>query len=676
MTLSRQILKVVPDALEVLQFASGLASSLGHHDEACTYFGRLLGQDPENAALYNSLGVELAALGRFDEAKTAYLQAIARTPDFAAAFGNLGLLYFSHGHFHAARDACERAVGIDPAYAKAHNILGNALHALGQKEEAISAYRRALDIDPEMADVHTNLGNAMKLSRRYREALAAYRQALAIDSDYASAHYNLGNLQQDLGQFEDSRISLRRSLEIQESAGAAVRLALLCPIIPASTDQIQTVRDEVVAALDTLEDRGTQLVDPYAETRFTNFLFAYHGVDDRPLQERIAQFYLRACPDLGWTAPHCTAKPRGRSGDRIRLGVASAFFTGHTIAKLFEGLITSLSWDRFEVVLFQAPGKIDETGETYGGQVDKVVSLTACNIPEAREKIAAEELDILFYPDIGMTSLTFFTAFARLAPVQCCSWGHPVTTGIPNMDYFLSSRWIEEPGGEQYYSEHLVKLDHFPMCYRRLPAPSATQDRAALGLPGEGALYVCPQTLFKLHPDFDHTLGALLQRDPEGWVILIEDGFDGHWQERLMGRFRQAFPDQVDRVCFIERLPTERFVDLLAVADALLDVPQFSGGNSSLEALSLGTPIVTWPMPFMKARVTAGFYRAMGVTDLIADSLESYVDIAYRLAHDQEWREVMCGRILESNDVLYENDGAVRDFERFFQSAVEKALRD
>ena len=67
-------------------------------------------------------------------------------------------------------------------------------------------------------------------------------------------------------------------------------------------------------------------------------------------------------------------------------------------------------------------------------------------LKQAQELIAAYEPDILYYPDIGMEPVSYFLAFARLAPVQCACWGHPVTSGIPNIDYFLS--WsIHEPAG-------------------------------------------------------------------------------------------------------------------------------------------------------------------------------------------------------------------------------------
>ncbi|HEC14502.1 MAG TPA: glycosyltransferase family 41 protein, partial [Rhodospirillales bacterium] len=395
------ILDTVPDQTDILQLAGGLASNLGEHPRAAGYLiallkldpgnapahndlggalgalgqwedavaahRRAIGIDPAYAEAYNNLGAALAALTLFEPAKAAYFKAIELDPGFTKAHNNLGILLFAHGDFQASLEFCTRALEIDPGYAKAHGALGNALHGLGRVDEAISAYRRAIGIDPNLAEAHNSLGNAMKLRGDYEKALASYRRAIEINPGYASAHYNLGNAQHDLGNFESSVASLEKCRALDNSPGVAVRLALLSPIIAASSEQIKTVRENVEAALDDLTNQGLRIADPCIETRFTNFLFAYHGLDDRPLQEKIAAFYLRACPDLAWTAPHCEKTP---AQGKVRLGIISAHFTGHTVAKLFGGVIGNLSSDRLEVVLFDAKGT--GVAETYGNDVDKV----------------------------------------------------------------------------------------------------------------------------------------------------------------------------------------------------------------------------------------------------------------------------------------------------------------
>ena len=136
-------------------------------------------------------------------------------------------------------------------------------------------------------------------------------------------------------------------------------------------------------------------------------------------------------------------------------------------------------------------------------------------------------------------------------------------------------------------------------------------------------------------------------------------------------RFNRAFPDAADRIIFIPQMPHKKFIGLLILADALLDIPTFSGGNSSFEALAMGAPIVTWPQDFMRGRVTAAFYKQMGLSDLIATDAESYVDLALRLAQDTGFKQKMQAAIKANVHKLYERHETIQEMESFFTAAYE-----
>ena len=113
-------------------------------------------------------------------------------------------------------------------------------------------------------------------------------------------------------------------------------------------------------------------------------------------------------------------------------------FTATPSASSTWGSSANLSRAHFAVTLLRFPGPDDALAHALAQSADRVVTLPR-NLDLARRQIADQELDVLYYADIGMDPLTYFLAFARLAPVQCVTWGHPVTTGIPTIDYFLSS---------------------------------------------------------------------------------------------------------------------------------------------------------------------------------------------------------------------------------------------
>jgi predicted O-linked N-acetylglucosamine transferase (SPINDLY family) len=668
-----------PDDADLLQLIGGIAVQSGRMEDGAALLFRAAEIAPDNFDILLHLGGALHGAGRLKEAEAVLRRALTRCPDHGDALNNLGAVIEARGRPGEAAGLFRLATEAMPEFAKAHLNLGKALFATGNSGPAEAAFSRALDLDDGLIEALIGLGNAVKGQGRHEQAVAAYRRGIELEPLNASAHYNLGITLHVLGEQAAARAELEKVMEIEPSPGARVQLALLFPVIPASMDEIMEARAKATTELDAMIAEGVRINDPYTETRFTNFYLAYNGVNDRPLQQKIARFYLSACPGLDWTAPHCEKagkKPGKAKGERIRLAIASAFFYDQTVGRLYRGIIENLDKNKFEIVIFRASSKRDDMADAIDGAADKVVALDTGNLNAARGQIAAEEADVLFYPDIGMTTLTFFLAFARLAPVQCVSWGHPVTTGIANLDYFISNRYLEPEGAEDHYSENLKRLEGFPMYSLAPDLPQNPPGRAHYGLPEGAALYLCPHTLFKFHPDFDRTLGALLERDADGRLVLITDGFGGAWENKLMKRFRAAFGDAAGRVIFLPRQVESDFYGLLALADAIIDVPHFTGGYTSQEAFAFGAPIVSWPGEFMRGRVTCAFYRKMGIEDLICGSEEEFLKTAYRLAHDRPWRRSLSARIREKSAVLFEDLSVVREMENFFVTALEEAEKE
>ena len=218
---------------------------------------------------------------------------------------------------------------------------------------------------------------------------------------------------------------------------------------------------------------------------------------------------------------------------------------------------------------------------------------------------------------------------------------------------------MDPPGAECHYSERLVRLPHFTSCYLRPNVP-AIAGRDSLGLSESAHLYVCLQSLFKLHPLFDQALAGILRRDPEGEIVLI-DGRHKEW--------RQAS----ERIRFLPRLPIEGFFTLLSVSDVMLDPTPFCGGNTTLEALALGTPVVTYPGAFLRGRLSYAIYRQTGVSTCIASDLQDYVAMATRLGMDAAERNAAAAEIEQTRGAVFEDDRIVADLESWMTGAVEEA---
>lgn len=679
---------------------------LGNHGDAIKRAGASIELDPRVPATWYTLGRAWRASGRIAEAIAAYRHALAIDPALAAVHVSLGIAQRLAGDLRAAIASYRAALRLAPDSPEAHRNLANALVQLGEDEQArlhvergneslrqqatalaisgleqvehsdftgaATTYTRMTELVPGAAAAWSNLGHALQNLDRLMEAAKCYERAIALDPGLVVALNNLSTVQMHLGLFEPLIKSFDRALSLQEIDGLRVRAALALPTIPSGLDEIARARARLDQRVDALIAEPPTLIAPDEEADATTFYLSYHGLDNRLLQEKVARMHLAACPNLDWRAPHAD-RPIAAQGRRIKIGFLSKFMHAHSIGRTTAGLLAELDRTRFEVVTLHLPPAMDDPlARRIRGSADRATDLPT-GLLAARQAIAELELDILFYQDIGMESTSYFLAFARLAHVQCMSFGHPETSGIPNMDWFVSSDLFEPEGSQSHYSERLHLLhDVGTLAYYDRPELAIEPSRAMFGLPDEGSanLYLCPQTLFKFHPDFDAILASILEADPDGMLVLIEakvPTWGSMLRERLSPTMGTRF---MDRVRFLPQQGTPEFLALIACADVMLDTVHFNGMNTSLEAFAVGTPVVTWPRAFQRGRHTAGMYRRMGMAELVADSADGYVERAVRLGRDRAWRARMRSEILARCGVLYRDTSVVRQFENFFIDAL------
>jgi predicted O-linked N-acetylglucosamine transferase (SPINDLY family) len=587
------------------------------------------------------------------------------------------------GEFDAAAAECRKSLRLNKDAAAAIRMLADCHYNLGVlrsregpagTDAALAEFRRAFEIDPNHADAANNLGSALVAKGRREEGLEGFRAALRIAPREPRYLANLARTLVLVGRLDEASATLHTLARAHPSNAGAYLLAdaLLVPEITPDQASVATVRECVRAKLAALQGEDHPISDPL-ELAASYFPLSYHGICNIEIARAMAQAYLRWCPSLAWTAPHVAAwkAPEGR----IRIGLASRFFRNHSISNTSRGLFEQLDRDRFEVIAIRlAASTGDEAARLIDAAADRVLTIPARegyekgDLEAARAAIAALELDVLFYQDVGLEPISYFLAFARLAPVQLTSFGHPDTTGIPNLDYFLSASLYELPGAQAHYSERLVELPDVGTLayYHRPPAASAPKDGdGELGRGAGERIYLCPQTLQKVQPAMDDLFARIAALDPSARIVLIE--FERHQRELLERRFART-PGLAGRVRFVPMVPYPRFLARIAHADVLLDTVHFNGQNTTLEAFEMGTPVVTLPGPLQRSRHGYGMYKAMGFMDLVAADADDYARKAVRVATDRAWREQCVARTRQTSGVLFEN--------RAFIDGCEEALTE
>lgn len=625
-----QLLESDPDDAEILHLSAVIRLQKGRAEQALPLAERAVACDPAPAKPWNTLGSCRAALGDVDGAITAFESAVQCEPDFVAARANLANQLHAKGAVAEAEAHLRQVLKQTPDDAAQHNNLGSVLHAQGKGDEAEQHFRRALDLAPTLPEARLNLGIRAR---------------------------------------ETGDVGLARSM-LAGGGNPAIQLLhdTALPAIVGSEAEIDSLRRDYAAALDRFAASGAVIADPLRDLgQLPQFYLGYHGRDDRALQEKLASALLRATPSLGFTAAHCRPG-HWHPGKTLKIGVVSRHLYAHTIGKLTQGLIRGLGAAGMESYAFFLGARDDAMTRAIAAGVDHARRLPS-DLNRARALIAEAQLDVLFFPDIGMEPISYFLAFARLAPLQMVTWGHPVTTGLPNMDVFVSARDIEPAAAQTHYSERLVLLDRAALVYPRPPVV-APLDRRRLGIAPDQPLLVCPQSLFKLHPGFDPLIATVLRRLPRARLVLIDTR--AAWRRQLEQRFQTTMADVAPQVVFVPRLSEADFIGLCAAADCMLDVPHWAGGNTTLEALASGTPVVTLPGTFMRGRFTAGLLDRAGLDDLIAADAVAYADkVAQVVDAARAWREKVLCRV----PALYDHQQSARDFAALVHAEVEFAQK-
>jgi len=612
--------------------------------------------DPLDARFRLQRGTGQAARGD-KRAAISFRHALLIEPALAQASNNLANMYAADGEHGAAHRFYRHAILAGRGYADAEANLAMSLARAGRLGDALGHARKAVLLNPASSGLLGGLGVHLQSRREAGAAEAMLRRALCADPLNADAWNNLA--------------SVLKPARRTEGAIRAFKRAMSFSTIEGSDAEIDAIRSGIARDLTALRETGGDIADPLSEVGLPNFYLAYHGRNDREIQTLIADTYLALCPSLAWQAPQCgTPAPRDTSR-RIRIGFFSVFFYEHSIRFIAEGVIQKLDRSTFEVVLItdRAAGEI--TAFPPGEGPDRHVAVRH-DLAEARGAIAALELDILVYCDIGMEPLSYYLAFSRLAPVQCVMQGHPVTTGVPNIDYFLSSSLMEPDDFRDHYRETCIRFADLTFLYLREPS-AAPGSKSDYGLPEDKRVYFCPQTLFKFHPHFDDMLRGILERDPDGSVVLLRDRSEARTRQ-LADRLGRRLGPLAGRVVWLDRMEKERYYTLLALSDVMLDTPYFSGGNTTIQSLALGVPTVTYASPHVRGRITVGWCRVLDTMDLVADTPEDYARIAVACAADSAFRNSVQDRLRRNASRLFHRDQVAREHERFFESALQAAL--
>ncbi|MFQ5508043.1 MAG: tetratricopeptide repeat protein [Leptospirillia bacterium] len=625
-----QVLTAQPRHPVALHYAGILAHQTGHQADAVRMIRTSLEVQPNDANVWNNLGIVLLEMGDATAAN-AFTRAIRLKPDMADAHFNLGNAHFEQQSYPEAAAAFEQALRIAPDHAGAANNLGNTLRELGRLEEAVKALEQAARLAPDRAESHNNLASLYTRLSRYPEAEKAARRALELEPDHAEAMshlYDIKRYQCDWDGIE----TLEAQMLGRADRGDGRIPAYLLLFTPATPAQILS---------------GTRA---YAQRKFGPYITAAH-------------------------TPGGASRDTSPDG-RITLGYLSADFRKHPVAQLSAGLFEKHDREGFRVIGYSyGPDDGSDIRARIRDGVDVFDDIRPLSLNRAAEKIRADGVDVLV--DLtGYTGLSRSHIMAlRPAPVQISFLGYAATAGAAFIDYIIADRNVIPEGAEDGFSEAPIFLPEAFMCTDdSLPITTPAPTRADCGLPEDGFVFACFNNSRKLSaPAFDLWM-RLLEQVPGSvlWLSLKEP----EAVAALKARAKNAGIDPA-RVINAGKVPS--LGDHLArqqCADLFLDTWPYNAHTTTVDALWAGVPVLTCPGETFASRVAGSLLHAVGLGDMAVTSLAGYETRALALARNPaalaEVRKRLAGARLDSP--LFNSGRFARHIEAGYRAAWARHL--
>jgi protein O-GlcNAc transferase len=606
---------------------------LGRFDEAVTSFDRAIALNPTHAMAYYNRGNALRRLGRHDEALASYQQAIATRPDYAEAYNNCGNSLLELQKPDAALAAYDKAIAIDPFFAEAHCNRAAALIDLRHYKDALAASDRAVALNADFPDAWRARGDCLRNLERYDESLAAYDQALSLSPNLADAWAGRAFVLHALKRHADAMQSwtklLRYAPDYNFAKGRLAYQKLMACDWSGLAELAQSIEQDVRAGRNSAEPFGYQALSRSAK-------------DLRRCAELFIEKEFPPTKTSLW-------RPRTRSPGKIRIGYLSGEFRQHATSILITQLFELHDKNKFEI--FAYDNGYDDRSEIrrrINAAFHRVADITSISDAQAVARIRADEIDILVNLNgfFGRARTGVFRD--RAAPVQVNYLGFPGTIGADYIDYIIADQYVIPREHEQFYVEKVVLL---PECYQvndsKRPIYEIVETRSTAMLPDDGFVYCCFNNSYKITQDVFELWMRLLKKNDKTTLWLVEDNADATHNLRREANECGVSPE---RLVFAPRVDLAEHLARHRLADLFVDTLPYNAHTTASDALWAGLPLLTCIGSTFPGRVGASLLHAIGMPELITQSLEEYERLALRLAQEPALLRSFKIRLAENRD--------------------------
>ena len=587
----------------------------GNLQEAIALYELLLTQSPKNPEFLACLGTAALQLGKFEASVQLLEQSLQTSPKQPGVLINLGLGLMQLNKVVEALECFDRSIALKPDYAEAYSNRGNILIKLKRFDDALASFDHAIALKPDYVDAHYNRGIVFAELKRFDEVLACNDRVIALKPDHAEAYGNHANALYELKRFDEALTSFDRAIGLKQEIDFIYGRHLLTKMHLSNWHEVNALITRVKKKTENHEKASS----PFAVLAL---------IGSAETQKRSAEIFVAAKRPPGLMLPKIQKHPRHK---KIRIGYFSADLRNHPMMHLLAELFEIHDRSKFELIAFSfGLDTNDEWRRRAVKSFDQFVDVRSRSDREVALLARSMEIDIAVDLN-GFTADNRTGIFAeRAAPIQVNYMGYPGTMGAEYIDYIIADRTLIPEDKQSFYAERIAYLPNSYMVNDTKRARSEkTFTRTDVGLPETGFVFCCFNNNYKILPDIFSVWMQLLHQ-VEGsvlWLYVNNQTARNNLRSEAMKRGVDA-----NRLVFAEHIPVKDHLVRIQSADLFLDTYPCNAHTTASDALRSGLPVLTYPGEAFASRVAASLLNAVGLPELIANSLEAYAALALELA--------------------------------------------
>lgn len=356
---------------------------------------------------------------------------------------------------------------------------------------------------------------------------------------------------------------------------------------------------------------------------------------DRMIERGVKGVINRAARQIIAGLPPLRRKPPVRNKIAVLSG---CWFPGHSVHRTLAGYLRELPG--YHLTLFQ----LGDRTEVDTSMFDEVHRVDFTSNALGIGPLENTDFMVAYFPDIGMSPHSVMLANMRIAPIQLCGTGHPVSTWGADIDYFISGADVEPTNAQQNYSERLVLLPGFGAVhelptYTPVPAPR----------PDDRLIINCPWTGQKINAHMVECLRRIVGQSRQPLRIRVFSGHRPFFRGGYIGMVEQLRTLTGCECLEVLSRPYNAYLDLMSAGDLNIDCYPFGGSNTISDGLYLRKPTVVYEGDRWYSRIGSQMLRTIGLDELIAHDQDEYVEKVVRLVNDEAYREDITQRIKQAD---------------------------